>query len=37
MLSMTIDHRLLDGAPAAEFVQSVKRYLEHPYLLLTPV
>jgi len=36
-LSLTIDHRVLDGAPAAQYLQSVKRYLEHPYLLLTTV
>ena len=36
-ISLTIDHRLLDGAPGAEYMQSVRRYLEHPYLLLTTV
>ncbi len=36
-ISLTIDHRLLDGAPGAEYMQSVRRYLEHPYLLLATV
>jgi len=29
-LSLTFDHRALDGAPAALFLQTVKRYLEEP-------
>ncbi len=29
-LSLTWDHRVLDGAPAAEFLTSVKESLEHP-------
>ena len=33
-LSLTWDHRILDGAPAAEFVQTVKGLLESPYRLL---
>lgn len=33
-LSLTWDHRVLDGAPAAEFAQSVKQYLEQPVRLL---
>lgn len=28
-LSLTFDHRLTDGAPAARFLQSIKRLLEH--------
>ena len=36
VLSLTFDHRVLDGAPAAEFLQRVKHVLEHPYLLLLP-
>ncbi len=28
-LSLTFDHRLVDGAPAARFLQTVKRYVEH--------
>jgi pyruvate dehydrogenase E2 component (dihydrolipoyllysine-residue acetyltransferase) len=34
-LSLAFDHRLMDGAPAARFLQSVKRMVEEPYLLLT--
>ena len=30
----TWDHRVLDGAPAAQFLQTVKTYLEAPYRLL---
>jgi len=33
-LSLTFDHRLVDGAPAARFLQGVMRYVESPYLLL---
>jgi pyruvate dehydrogenase E2 component (dihydrolipoamide acetyltransferase) len=33
-LSMTFDHRLVDGAPAARFLQRIKRLIESPYLLL---
>jgi pyruvate dehydrogenase E2 component (dihydrolipoamide acetyltransferase) len=33
-LSLTIDHRLVDGAPGAEFMQSLKELLENPYRLL---
>jgi len=33
-LSLTFDHRILDGAPAAEFLGQVIYYLEHPYLLV---
>jgi pyruvate/2-oxoglutarate dehydrogenase complex dihydrolipoamide acyltransferase (E2) component len=33
-LSLTWDHRVLDGAPAAEFLQSVVEYLSEPYRLL---
>lgn len=29
-LSLTFDHRLVDGAPAAAFLQSVKQLLESP-------
>jgi len=34
--SLTFDHRVVDGAPAAQFLQRVKFILEHPYLLLLP-
>jgi len=33
-LSLTWDHRVLDGAPAAEFLRTVKTLLEAPYRLL---
>ena len=33
-LSLTWDHRALDGAPAAEFLVEVRGYLEAPYRLL---
>lgn len=33
-LSLTFDHRVLDGAPAAQFLQTIKGYLEAPYSLL---
>lgn len=33
-LSLTFDHRLVDGAPAARFLQQVKRFIEQPYLWL---
>ena len=33
-LSLTWDHRVLDGAPAAEFLASVRGFLEAPYRLL---
>ena len=33
-LSLTWDHRVLDGAPAAQFLQTVKNLLESPYRLL---
>ncbi len=33
-LSLTFDHRLIDGAEGASFCNEVMRYLEHPELLL---
>ena len=33
-LSLTWDHRVLDGAPAAEFLAAVRDYLEAPFRLL---
>jgi pyruvate dehydrogenase E2 component (dihydrolipoamide acetyltransferase) len=30
-LSLTFDHRIVDGAPAARFLQRVKRMIEQPY------
>lgn len=34
VLSLTVDHRVVDGAPAAEFLRTVKELLESPYRLL---
>jgi len=34
-LSLTFDHRLVDGAPAARFLQRVKHLIERPTLWLT--
>jgi pyruvate/2-oxoglutarate dehydrogenase complex dihydrolipoamide acyltransferase (E2) component len=33
-LSLSFDHRLVDGAPAARFLQRVKRLIENPHLIL---
>lgn len=33
-LSLTFDHRIVDGAPAAEFLWTIKGLLESPYQLL---
>ena len=33
-LSLTFDHRLVDGAPAARFLQRIKHLVEEPFLLL---
>lgn len=32
-LSLSYDHRVIDGAPAAQFLQKVMQYLENPHLL----
>ncbi len=34
VLSLTFDHRVVDGAPAARFLQRVAQLIEEPYLLL---
>jgi pyruvate dehydrogenase E2 component (dihydrolipoamide acetyltransferase) len=34
VLSLTFDHRVVDGAPAGRFLQRVKQYVESPYLWL---
>jgi pyruvate dehydrogenase E2 component (dihydrolipoamide acetyltransferase) len=34
ILSLTFDHRLIDGAPAARFLQRVRDLIEKPYLML---
>ena len=33
-LSLTFDHRVVDGAPAAEFLQTIKKYLEDPWWMV---
>jgi pyruvate dehydrogenase E2 component (dihydrolipoamide acetyltransferase) len=33
-LTLTVDHRAVDGAPAAEFLRTVKQFLEEPALAL---
>jgi pyruvate dehydrogenase E2 component (dihydrolipoamide acetyltransferase) len=33
-LSLVFDHRLVDGAPAARFLQYIKHVIEEPYLLI---
>jgi hypothetical protein len=32
-LSLTIDHRIVDGAPGAAFLRTVVQFLEHPALI----
>ncbi|MBN1580660.1 MAG: 2-oxo acid dehydrogenase subunit E2, partial [Anaerolineae bacterium] len=34
VLSLAFDHRLVDGAPAARFLQRISQLVENPYLLL---
>ena len=34
VLSITHDHRVIDGYPAALFLQSMTKYIENPVLLL---
>jgi pyruvate dehydrogenase E2 component (dihydrolipoamide acetyltransferase) len=33
-LSLVFDHRLVDGAPAARFLQYIKQLIEEPFLML---
>jgi len=33
-LSLVFDHRIVDGLPAAEFLQDVKKFLEIPHILV---
>lgn len=33
-LSLTFDHQIIDGTPAAEFLERIIYYLENPYLLV---
>lgn len=35
MLSLTFDHRVVDGGPAARFLNTVRQYVEQPYQWLT--
>ncbi|HEY8599316.1 MAG TPA: dihydrolipoamide acetyltransferase family protein [Thermomicrobiales bacterium] len=35
VLSLTFDHRLVDGGPAARFLQRIKQYVEQPIVWLT--
>jgi len=34
-ISLTFDHRVVDGVPAHQFLQTVGRYLQHPTLIMT--
>lgn len=34
MLSLSFDHRVVDGAPAGRFLQKVQHLIEEPYLLI---
>jgi len=34
VLSLTYDHRIIDGAPAAQFLQRIKQLLQNPFLLI---
>jgi pyruvate/2-oxoglutarate dehydrogenase complex dihydrolipoamide acyltransferase (E2) component len=34
ILSLAIDHRVVDGAPGARFLQRVTQLIKEPYLLL---
>ena len=34
-LSLTFDHRIVDGGPAARFLQRIKQYVERPLVWLT--
>lgn len=35
VISLTYDHRVVDGVPAHQFLQTVGKYLQHPTLILT--
>jgi 2-oxoisovalerate dehydrogenase E2 component (dihydrolipoyl transacylase) len=35
-LSSSFDHRVVDGMNAAQFIQRIRRLLEHPALLFLP-
>ncbi len=34
VLSLTFDHRIIDGAPAAQCLSTIKQYIENPYMVL---
>ena len=34
-LSLTFDHRVVDGGPAARFLNTIRQYVEQPYQWLT--
>ena len=34
MMSLTYDHRIVDGVPAAQFLQEIKKIIKNPYLLI---
>jgi pyruvate dehydrogenase E2 component (dihydrolipoamide acetyltransferase) len=34
-ISLTFDHRVVDGAPAAEFLQTLARSIQQPTLIMT--
>ncbi len=36
-LSLSADHRVIDGAPAAQFLLKIIQYLENPYLLFIDI
>jgi len=36
-LSLVFDHRLVDGAPAARFLQYIRELIEEPYLLVSAI
>ena len=35
-LSLTFDHRVIDGVPAAAFLRDIKAYLEDPWWMIAP-
>lgn len=34
MVSLSVDHRVIDGAAAAQFIRTIQKYLENPPILL---
>jgi pyruvate dehydrogenase E2 component (dihydrolipoamide acetyltransferase) len=37
VLSLTVDHRVVDGAPAAAFLQTLREFLEQPELIVREI